>query len=127
MIDDLTLVRYPIAMALEHDSETALARAVREAGSQSAFGRLIDKRQSVINGWLREGRPLPAEFVLTIEAATGISRHELRPDIYPIEPPASAGSHGDQTAAPSGAAPASSLPRVGAGVSSTGPLHGLVS
>ena len=114
-------------MALEHDSDAALARAVREAGSQSAFGRLIDKRQSVINGWLREERPLPAEFVLTIEAATGISRHELRPDIYPLEPPASAGSRADSSAAPSGAAPASSLPRGDAGVSSTGPLHGLVS
>jgi DNA-binding transcriptional regulator YdaS (Cro superfamily) len=32
--------------------------------------------------------PLWAEMVLKVEAATGISRHELRPDIYPIEPPA---------------------------------------
>jgi DNA-binding transcriptional regulator YdaS (Cro superfamily) len=70
-------------MALHHDSDTALAKAVRQAGSQLAFGRLIGKRQSVINDWLREERPLPAEHVLTIEAATGISRHDLRPDIYP--------------------------------------------
>lgn len=70
-------------MALEHDSESALAIAVRKAGSQSAFGRLLGKRQSVIFGWLRDARPLPAEHVLAIEEATGISRHDLRPDIYP--------------------------------------------
>ena len=72
-------------MALEHDSDSALAKAVRHAGSQSAFGRMIGKRQSVVNDWLREERPLPAELVLMVEKATGISRHELRPDIYPIE------------------------------------------
>lgn len=32
---------------------------------------------------------MPAEFVLRVEAAIGISRHDLRPDIYPIDlPPA---------------------------------------
>lgn len=30
-------------------------------------------------------RRVPAEFVLKVEALTGVSRHELRPDIYPIE------------------------------------------
>lgn len=72
-------------MALEHQSDSPLCLAVREAGSQSAFGRLLGKRQSVIFGWLREGRPLPAEHVLAVEQATGISRHDLRPDIYPRE------------------------------------------
>lgn len=72
-------------MALEHDSDSALAAAVRKAGSQSAFGRLIGKRQSVVNDWLREDRPLPAEYVRQVEQELGISRHELRPDIYPPE------------------------------------------
>lgn len=72
-------------MALEHDSDSALAKAVRKAGSQSAFGRLIGKRQSVVHDWLRDNRPLPAELVFQVEAATGISRHELRPDIYPLD------------------------------------------
>jgi hypothetical protein len=30
-------------------------------------------------------KSLPAEHVLAVEAATGISRHELRPDIYPVQ------------------------------------------
>lgn len=70
-------------MALEHQSDSPLACAVRAAGSQSAFGRLIGKRQSVIFGWLRDDRPLPAEHVFAVEDATGVSRHDLRPDIYP--------------------------------------------
>jgi DNA-binding transcriptional regulator YdaS (Cro superfamily) len=73
-------------MALEHESDTALARAVRIAGSQSAFGRLIGKRQSTISDWLRNDRPLPAEHVIATEVKTGVSRHDLRPDIYPREP-----------------------------------------
>lgn len=72
-------------MALEHESDTALARAVRAAGSQSAFGRLLGKRQSTVHEWLKAGE-LPPEHVLAIEAATGVSRHELRPDIYPRDP-----------------------------------------
>jgi len=68
-------------MALEHESDSALALAVRKAGSQSAFGRLVGKRQSSVREWLKSGL-LPPEHVLTIEAETGISRHDLRPDIY---------------------------------------------
>lgn len=72
-------------MALEHQSDSALAKAVRKAGSQSAFGRMIGRRQSSVHDWLRDKKPLPAEFVLKVEAETGISRHDLRPDIYPRE------------------------------------------
>ena len=72
-------------MAIEHDSDTPLARAVRSAGSQSAFARLIGVSQPTVNDWLRLAKALPAEHVLAVEAATGISRHDLRPDIYPVE------------------------------------------
>lgn len=67
------------------DMAHALRDAIRNAGSQSAFGRLIGKRQSTVHDWVRLGKPLPAEYVLRVEAATGVSRHALRPDIYPIE------------------------------------------
>ena len=81
------------------ESPTALDRAIEKAGSQSALGRLIGKRQSVISDWLRFGRGVPAEFVLKIETATGVSRHDLRPDLYPREdgpalPPAPPGACG---------------------------------
>lgn len=72
-------------MGIEASSDTALAQAVRAAGSQSAFARLIGRNQSTVHDWVREGRPLPGEYVLAIERQTGVSRHELRPDLYPIE------------------------------------------
>jgi DNA-binding transcriptional regulator YdaS (Cro superfamily) len=88
-------------MAIEHDSESELAKAVRKAGSQSAFGRLIGRNQSVVHGWLKEHKPLPAEHVLLVERELSISRHRLRPDLYPREaataPPAPP-SHDDDAA-----------------------------
>lgn len=47
---------------------------------------------------------MPAEYVLRTEAATGVSRHYLRPDIYPVEAteaPASRLHSVDQCPAPS--------------------------
>lgn len=41
-------------------------------------------RYQSIQDWLSVGR-VPAERVLAVERVTGISRHELRPDIYPNE------------------------------------------
>lgn len=73
-------------MAIEHDLDTPLAHAVRIAGSQSAFGRLLGKRQSTIHSWLIGPGVVPPEHVIAVEAATGISRHVLRPDIYPTDP-----------------------------------------
>tara|TARA_B100001105_G_scaffold138962_1_gene111298 strand:+ start:433 stop:678 length:246 start_codon:yes stop_codon:yes gene_type:complete len=61
----------------------ALRRAVSCVGGQVAFARLIGRSQSAISKMLNDERPLPAEHVLAVEQATGISRHDLRPDIYP--------------------------------------------
>lgn len=72
-------------MALEHDLGTELAAAVRKVGSQSAFGRLVGKRQSTIREWLMTDKVAP-ESVLKVEEVTGISRHRLRPDVYGPEP-----------------------------------------
>lgn len=36
---------------------------------------------SAISQWKR----VPAERVLAVEAATGVSRQQLRPDLYPAE------------------------------------------
>lgn len=80
-------------MALQDEIDTPLALACRSLGGQSAMARLVGKDQSTIHDWLRDRKPLPAEHVLAVEAATAISRHDLRPDIYPREdgPRAAAG------------------------------------
>lgn len=73
-------------MGIEAAIESPLAEAVRHCGSQSAFARLIGRGQASVHEWLKSGKPLPAQHVLTVEAATGVSRHDLRPDIYPRDP-----------------------------------------
>jgi DNA-binding transcriptional regulator YdaS (Cro superfamily) len=60
----------------------ALKIAIEEAGSQTALANSIGKTQGHISKWL-EREYVPAEVVLEIERATGVSRHDLRPDIYP--------------------------------------------
>ncbi|HXC39847.1 MAG TPA: Cro/CI family transcriptional regulator [Burkholderiales bacterium] len=53
--------------------------------SQEAFAKRLGVTQSAVSQWIR--KRVPGERVLAIEAATDgiVSRHELRPDLYPIE------------------------------------------
>lgn len=67
----------------------ALLKAVETAGSQSALSRICSVGQPAVWKWLQSTKRVPAEYVLRIEAATGVSRYHLRPDIYPVEPEAS--------------------------------------
>lgn len=64
----------------------AFKQAVQRAGGQSAFAAICGCTQGNISQLLNRRRVLPSRYVLPVEAATGISRHELRPDIYPVEP-----------------------------------------
>lgn len=57
--------------------------AVTRAGSQSDLARICGCTPGNINQLLQKQRQLPAEYVLDVEAATGVSRHDLRPDVYP--------------------------------------------
>lgn len=56
-------------------------------GSQEALAERIGTRQQTVSWWLNESGKVPAEFVLKVEAATNreVTRHQLRPDIYPAE------------------------------------------
>lgn len=65
----------------------ALCTAVDRAGGQSALARVCGVSQTAVWKWLQTRR-LPPIHVLAVETATGISRHHLRPDIYPPEIPA---------------------------------------
>lgn len=81
------------------DTELATAlkayrRAVAIAGGQPAFERLTGIKQQTTSYRLNNGIPLQSVAeVETVEAATGVSRHDLRPDMFPREdkPQASAG------------------------------------
>tara|TARA_R110002072_G_scaffold38314_4_gene110888 strand:- start:1415 stop:1723 length:309 start_codon:yes stop_codon:yes gene_type:complete len=86
----------------------ALTVAVQQLGSQSALARLCEVSQPTVWKWLHKAKRVPAEYVLAIEAATNVSRHELRPDIYPREEPPAQPSAGDPPPPAGGSA---ALPR----------------
>lgn len=65
-------------------AQTPLERAYEQYGkNQSKLADAIGTSQQNVSNWLRNNRPLPAEYVLAAEKATGIARHVWRPDIYP--------------------------------------------
>ncbi|WP_374406556.1 YdaS family helix-turn-helix protein [Pelagerythrobacter sp.] len=63
----------------------ALTAAVQGAGSQSQFARDLAVSQPTVWRWINQSKQLPAEHVLNAERLYGVSRHDLRPDIYPRE------------------------------------------
>ncbi len=67
----------------------ALEQLVEAAGSQGALGTALGVTQQAVWKWVQSSKRLPAEHVLNAERLYGISRHDLRPDIYPRDyPPA---------------------------------------
>src|SRR5581483_2585663 len=58
--------------------DTGLEEAVRAAGGVSELARQIGISQPSVSNWTR----VPAERVLLVEAATGVDRKILRPDLY---------------------------------------------
>lgn len=64
---------------------TALNRAIEIAGGQAALAKLCGVKQQTVFCWLRKFGRVPAARVLQIEKIVNgvISRHDLRPDIYP--------------------------------------------
>lgn len=61
--------------------------------SQSDFARKLSEftkktvRQQHVWNWLERDKALPGEYAIPIEHATDgrVSRHDLRPDLYPVE------------------------------------------
>lgn len=84
--------------------EKPFAKAVRIVGSQTELARLCRTSQPRIWQCLHRNKVVPAELVLIIESATGgkVSRHELRPDLYPEPIPLDltirVATHGPQSA-----------------------------
>ena len=72
-------------MGIEANLSTPLAEAVRNAGGQSSFARLINRNQSTIYDWLRKNTKLPAELAALVERSTGVPRSRLRPDVFDAE------------------------------------------
>jgi TorA maturation chaperone TorD len=62
--------------------DEGLDEAIRVAGGIGALARKIGISQPSVSNWAR----VPAERVLSVETATGVSRAILRPDLYAEHP-----------------------------------------
>lgn len=58
-----------------------LKQSIAAAGGMKALAEKLGVRYQAIQQWLARGRP-PAERCLAIEKFTGVSRYDLRPDVY---------------------------------------------
>lgn len=64
----------------------AMTSAAKAAGSQTALAKALGCTPQNVQ-WMCSTGSVPAKHVLKIEAVTGISRHQLRPDLYPDASP----------------------------------------
>ncbi|WP_082847524.1 MULTISPECIES: YdaS family helix-turn-helix protein [unclassified Erythrobacter] len=63
----------------------AFLKAHELAGGHSALARICECTPGNIHQLVAKGSVLPGRHVLRVEAATGVPRYELRPDLYPHE------------------------------------------
>lgn len=62
-------------------SDTPLHRAIKEAGGLTRLATSLGITKQAVAQW----DEVPPLRVLGVERASGVSRHELRPDLYPAE------------------------------------------
>ncbi|EMI4427284.1 helix-turn-helix domain-containing protein [Providencia rettgeri] len=66
-----------------------LQTAIIVAGGQTQLAKRISEllnkpvKQQQIWNWLNRNKRVPADKVLVVEQASGVSRSKLRPDLYP--------------------------------------------
>lgn len=68
-------------------AERPIDKAIRLAGSQVELARRCNTSQPRIWQCANRNRRVPADLAIPIEKAVGgeVTRHELRPDLYPLD------------------------------------------
>lgn len=65
---------------------SGLQLALDKAVTQQRLAEVCGVSQPTVWGWINKGSGrIPAEYVLLVEKEFGLSRHDLRPDLYPRE------------------------------------------
>ncbi len=72
------------------DTIAPIDRAISAAGTQQRLAETLGIKSASISEWKVRKR-VPAERCIAIEAATGVSRHDLRPDVFGPAPANDAG------------------------------------
>lgn len=63
---------------------TALDKAIKRAGSAKKLGVMLGVSKMAVSLWKNDSNGVvPPKRVFPIYMATGITPHELRPDLYP--------------------------------------------
>lgn len=76
---------YIIRMSINYTPKDALVILVSRAGSQYELGNALGVSQATVSRWILDAHQIPAEHAIPAEVLYGVSRHDLRPDIYPRE------------------------------------------
>jgi len=61
--------------------DKGLRKVIEELGSLARLAEAINITKQAVSQWQR----VPIDRVLEVEKVSGVSRHELRPDFYPID------------------------------------------
>jgi len=59
-----------------------IADAVTAVGGQVPLAKILGVNPSLISQWVTGRLQVAARHCIAIEAATGVSRHDLRPDVF---------------------------------------------
>lgn len=62
---------------------TAIKAARKKFDSDVAFAKALGTSHQQVGYMLKTAKMATPNFVIPIESATGISRHDLRPDLHP--------------------------------------------
>lgn len=67
---------------------SAVRRALELVGSGTVLARVLGVTPTLVYAWANGRKRVAAKRVLAIEEATSymVSRHDIRPDLYPREP-----------------------------------------
>lgn len=64
------------------DKKVALKRAIDAVGGLAGLAAPLGITAQAVSQW----DEVPPLRVIAVERITGVPRHELRPDLYPVEP-----------------------------------------
>jgi hypothetical protein len=67
-----------------------LEKAVQKLGSRTDVAKAIGVKRQAFDQWEKDGQ-VPAKRVLAMERISGVSRYDMRPDIYGAAPPGPGG------------------------------------
>lgn len=62
--------------------ETSIKDVAAKAGGVVALGKALGLSKGAVSQWRR----VPVERVIAVEKLTGVSRHDLRPDVFGASP-----------------------------------------